>query len=234
MDKRKDTLWISALLALVLCVVLLIGGTYALFTGNVEVNNHLSAGNLKVGLTRVSYKEHNLDERGVLTDKIDDTVIDLTQDGKEIFTVDKAVPTSWYEATIEVSNLGSAAFDYGMRILWTDMQVDDEKYDETLHKNDEILAAQIQITVTSSKIADADADGQDENGTNYVQFMLDKCADPENDISLGYLLKNEGTNSFTVKAEFLNNEVNNAAMLASLTFDVQVFATQKTSVEADA
>ncbi len=230
-EGKKNTLWISALLALVLCVALLIGGTYALFTGNVEVNNHLSAGNLKVGLTRVSYKEWVLNDSGLMCEKTDSTAIDLTKDGNEIFTVEKAVPTAWYEATIEVSNEGSTAFDYGMRILWTDMQVDDEKYDETLHKNDEILAAQIQITVTSKKIADADADGKDKSGTNYVQFMLDKCE--QKDISLGYLLKNAGTDSFTVKAEFVNSDekdVNNAAMLANLTFDVQVFATQKTSV----
>ncbi len=224
-EGKKDTLWISALLALVLCVALLIGGTYALFTGNVEVNNHLSAGNLKVGLTRVSYKEWVLNDSGLMGEKTDSTAIDLTKNGNEIFTVEKAVPTAWYEATIEVSNEGSTAFDYGMRILWTNKDTASEK--------DLAFAGQMQITVTSSKIADADADGKDDNGTNYVQFMLDECADPGNDISLGYLLKNEGTNSFTVKAEFVNSDVkdvNNAAMLATLTFDVQVFATQKTSV----
>ncbi len=230
MDKRKDTLWISALLALVLCVALIVGGTWALFTDEVKVNNHLSAGNLEVGLKRVDYTEYVLDgTTGLMTTKVDDEDIDLTVNNNEIFTVEKAVPTSWYEATIEVSNLGSAAFDYGMRILWTN--------ENTATEKDLAFASQMQITVTSSKIADADRDGQDENGTNYVQFMLDECADPGNDISLGYLLKNEGANSFTVKAEFVNSDVkdvNNAAMLASLTFDVQVFAPQTTSVEADA
>ncbi len=221
--KRKEKTLLYSILSLSLCTVIVVGATHALFTDSVTVNNHLSAGNLKVGLERVSYKELSLNEQGVLAPKTDNTVIDLTKNGKEIFTVEKAVPMCEYEATIEVSNLGSTAFDYGMRILWTNQKEAEAK--------DVALANQMQITVTSSKIAETDADGKTESGVNYVQFMLNECAEREIDVSLGYLLKNTGKDRFTVKAEFVHSDaenVNNAAMDGALTLDVQVYATQKT------
>ncbi len=224
--KRKEKTLLYCILSLSLCTTIVVGATHALFTDSVTVNNHLSAGNLKVGLERVSYKEWALNEEGTLALKTDGTPIDLTQDGTEIFTVENAVPTCEYEATIEVSNLGSTAFDYGMRILWTNQ--------EDAEANDIALANQMQITVTSSKIADDDADGKTESGVNYVQFMLAECAQGNIDLDLGYLLKQNGQStkdSFTVNAFFVNSDVenvNNAAMDGTLTFDVQVYATQKT------
>ena len=59
MEKRTKTMLFSALTLLV-CTVLIVGGTFALFTDSVMVNNHLSAGNLEVGLYRTSYREYVL------------------------------------------------------------------------------------------------------------------------------------------------------------------------------
>ena len=206
MEKRTKTMLFSALTLLV-CTVLIVGGTFALFTDSVTVNNHLSAGNLEVGLYRTSYRECVLGTDCLMSESAENTDrIDLCAVGSMLFNVTNAVPTSWYQATIEVSNLGSTAFDYGMRILW---EANDDETD-----NDEVFASQIKITITSEKLEEA------------VEFMLDECAD--HDISLGYLLKGTGAEAFTVKAEFVDDGNNNSAMLANLSFDVQVYATQKT------
>ncbi len=211
MEKKRIAPLLFSMLALCLCTIFVVGGTYALFTDTVTVNNHLEAGNLKVGLFRTSYQERVLDNSGLMSESAEDTTrVDLAADASKLFNVNNAVPTSRYQATVEVSNLGSTAFDYGMRILW--------KPNEDTTDNDEVFAAQIKITVTSKKL---DAP---------VEFMLNACS--EHDISLGYLLKNAPAETFTVKAEFVNDDANNnAAMLATLDFDVQVYATQKTSLD---
>ncbi len=239
MEKRTKTLLLS-MLTLCICTLLVVGGTFALFTDSVTVNNHLSAGNLDVGLYRTSYKEYVLNEKGLM---VENTVVDnpklnlVGQNGysKELFTVSEVVPTSWYQATMEVSNLGSTAFDYGVRILWTDTT---DKTAENYCEKDEIIASQIRITITSKEISDEIANGTvtvtDENGdpveVNCVTFMLNECKDK--DISLGYLLVGDPVETFTVKAEFVDfdDEINNLAMSSELKFDVQVYAMQKTSL----
>ena len=53
------------------------------------------------------------------------------------------------------------------------------------------------------------------------------CADY--DVVLGSMLKGDAAEQFTVKAEFVNRDDNNAAMQAEIEFDLQVYATQKTN-----
>ncbi len=203
---------VHSILALILCAIIIVGATMALFTDNIVVNNHLSAGNLEVGLHRVSYQEFSIDANGLMSNKAQNTDrIDLNKDASVLFNISNAVPSSLYQATIEVTNLGTTAFNYGMRILW---QANDNPDD-----NDEVFASQIRITVTGSKI---------QNETNSVSFMLSEVSSVT-DISLGYMLKGADPETFTVKAEFVNSDSNNAAMLASIIFDVQVFAVQKVS-----
>ncbi len=207
MKKRRKTLLI-AVLALCISTLLAVGGTYALFTDKVEVNNHLKAGNLDVGLERISYIENVLNNETGLMNQSEENkdVIDLTKDSKVLFSAENAVPTSWYQATIRVSNKGSVAFNYGMKILWNE--------NGKANNAQMAFADQMHITVTDST-------------GKAVTFKLSDCAN--NAVNLGDMLKGEAE-TFTVKAEFINdNAVNNAAMLATLKFDLQVYATQKTA-----
>ena len=203
---KKRTLLLSALTAL-LGVSVAVGASYALFTDQVTVNNHLSAGSLDVGLYRVEYKENVLVADGTMAESTPDTTrVDLTQNADKLFVIDDLfVPTSWYETTVEVSNLGDVAFDYGVRILWTD---------DTANDKDQIIAEQIQITIS---VGD----------TQKEQFYLCDCANY--DVVLGSMLKGDAAEQFTVKAEFVNRDDNNAAMQAEIDFDLQVYATQKTN-----
>ena len=203
---KKRTLLLSALTAL-LGVSVAVGASYALFTDQVTVNNHLSAGSLDVGLYRVEYKENVLVADGTMAESTPDTTrVDLTQNADKLFVIDDLfVPTSWYETTVEVSNSGDVAFDYGVRILWKDDPANDK---------DQIIAKQIQITIS---VGD----------TQKEQFYLCACADY--DVVLGSMLKGDAAEQFTVKAEFVNRDDNNAAMQAEIDFDLQVYATQKTN-----
>ena len=203
---KKRTLLLSALTAL-LGVSVAVGASYALFTDQVTVNNHLSAGSLDVGLYRVEYKENVLVADGTMAESTPDTTrVDLTQNADKLFVIDDLfVPTSWYETTVEVSNSGDVAFDYGVRILWKDDPANDK---------DQIIAKQIQITIS---VGD----------TQKEQFYLCKCADY--DVVLGSMLKGDAAEQFTVKAEFVNRDDNNAAMQAEIEFDLQVYTTQKTN-----
>ena len=203
---KKRTLLLSALTAL-LGVSVAVGASYALFTDQVTVNNHLSAGSLDVGLYRVEYKENVLVADGTMAESTPDTTrVDLTQNADKLFVIDDLfVPTSWYETTVEVSNSGDVAFDYGVRILWKDDPANDK---------DQIIAGQIQITIS---VGD----------TQKEQFYLCDCA--KYDVVLGSMLKGDAAEQFTVKAEFVNRDDNNAAMQAEIEFDLQVYATQKTN-----
>ncbi len=208
MKKRNKLLRISALVVLAICVYAFIGSGCIVFKDETSVNNHLNSATFRISLTRVSYKEYVLDEStGLLTQREDDEKIDLIKDQNEIFRIENSVPACWYEATIEISNLGNIALDYGALIIWTNKGSATQK--------DKALASQIKITISGGNLSAP------------VEFMLDQCA--KNRTSLGSILKGEEPETFTVKAEFIDSKDNNLAMDASILFDVQVFATQKTA-----
>ena len=86
--------------------------------------------------------------------------------------------------------------------------------DDTANDKDQIIAEQIQITIS---VGD----------TQKEQFYLCDCANY--DVVLGSMLKGDAATQFTVKAEFVNRDDTNAAMQAEIEFDLQVYATQKTN-----
>ena len=214
MGKSIRTVLVAAMTAC-LCLVLIIGGTYALFSDSVTVNSHLAAGRLKVGLDMVGYQECVLGNDGTLVvGDYEEKNIDLTStttDDITIFNAEKVVPGCWYEATLELSNSGDVAFDYGIRMLWDG---------ENATESQKALAEQMQITVT-------------EGDTQLAEFMLSEYetagSSQNGDILLGYMLKGDAAKTIVVRAEFIDDENNNVAQLSSVSFDLQIYATQKTA-----
>ncbi len=210
MRKRRRALLLSSL-ALCVSTTIVVGATYALFTDEVVVNNHISAGNLAVGLTRTKYVSTELNEQGLLTDKVDETPVNLATSNKPVFEVDYAVPMAIYEATLEIENKGTVAFDYGVRMVLGAETTDSVE-----------LASQIEITVTYTPASGV---------TTEESFMLSECSNF--DVDMGYLINGE-KKVFVIQAEFLNDEDkngsfdNNDVMGKSITFDLQVYATQRT------
>ena len=209
MSKKARTLVLSMVTAC-LCLALIVGATYALFSDMFTVNNHLKAGKLEVGLERIGYTACTLGDDGTLTESEDPSVVDLVDDGSTLFQMDTIVPGSWYEAKLRVRNNGDVAFDYGVRVLWNENADANEKQ--------LALASQIQITVT-------------QGDTQKAQFMLDEAVDV--DFAEPVLAESEAdsdtSQTFTVRAEFVDDTANNEAQGAEkFEFDLQVYATQIT------
>ncbi len=201
--QKKTKLLMLSLAAVTVSATVVAGGTYALFTGRTTVNNHLKAGNLTIGLQRTTYTAYVPDEQGFMAEVENATPVDLTKNAAPVFSVEGAVPGCWYLAKVAVSNEGSVAFEYGLRILWEE---------EKATKEEKLFADQIVITVYY--------------GNNLEKsFPLDECAKQENEVDLGVLLKG-AKETFKVKAAFLNANNNDDVQGASLAFDLQVFATQ--------
>ncbi len=218
MTKGFRTL-LTAMVILCISTAMIVGGTYALFSDYETVGNHLVAGNLDIALTLVDYREYVPGDDGLLTLNVDQDVqnnpVDLVGNDDTLFTAVNAVPESYYQATIEIKNKGTTAYDYDVRILWN------TENDATAEQH--ILASQIEITITSDKI---------DNETHTKTFLLSDCAD--NVVPLGYMLRstaeNESVERFTITAKFVDDENNDRVQNVELSFDIQVNATQKISL----
>ena len=208
MAKKTKTLLLT-MITTCLCVALVVGVTYALFSDSVTVKNHLQAGSLDIALMQTKYQEKALNEQGLLEEFPTETKnINLADDSDPIFEISNTAPGCWYKAEFTLANNGDIAFDCGVRIV------------NVASDNAKILK-QIRITVFA---------GTEESGTAQASFMLEQWS--EKDVALDRMLKGDPVQTFTVKAEFVNDESqefdNDDAQNASLTFDVQVYAVQAT------
>ena len=106
--KKKRVLLVSCSVIL-LCMSIIVGMTYALFTDSVSVKNHLKAGNLDITLTRTNLEYSVLNEDGELavTEVTDDyNFTDSTNEN--VFGIDakdiRIVPGSYFDADMEIAN----------------------------------------------------------------------------------------------------------------------------------
>ncbi len=230
MDKRRKILLFS-MLTLCICTALIVGGTYALFSDKDVYENRLQAGKLDVTLKRTAFSGQYLNSDGYMAPLLDNTEEDLTAQGTKIFPVDDGsliAPTTWYESEITVTNGGSVAFDYGIKIV----NMNQNPTVEALEIN-----KQIKITVTKYNTATNEYDIQ------ILQDTLDNIYAEAEPTELGYF--DNGTASteqkFKIRMEFLDDSVaennlpdesNNKAMNAFANFDIEIHATQKTSASS--
>lgn len=206
MSKQSKTLIMSLIITL-LALTLLIGGTFALFSDKVTVNNHLAAGSVDVGFEQISYQEYShKGEGGLLKLTTNDTVIDLTKNGSSVFNIVSAAPGNWFCAQLKVSNIGTIAFDYSVKILW-----DNKLQDDTMLA----LADQIKIEILNEEM------------TSINSFLLSSCNEVESITNVGRVLTN-GSQTFYVKAEFLSLDDNNQVQGKAINFDLELNAVQVT------
>ena len=209
MTTRKRSLILSAL-ALMLSLALFATGTYALFTDQVDLKNHLVAGTLDATLTRTNLKSSVLDNAtGFLVDKEDPVDKDFSNpNGLSVFGIGEKeliVPMSSYTAEMKISNNSDVAFGYWIQVVYNG--------DKTL-----ALADQILVTVTTP-------DGKKLEGT--LIEINESLGSEKNPIGV---LAKTGSQYFTVSMVFQNlkHSVNNDAKGQSLDFDVVVHAVQVT------
>ena len=222
---RKKALLVSTAIIL-LCMTIIVGMTWALFTDTVTVSNHLQAGDLNITLERIKLETYSIDaSTGYLASTTNNDVVNFSNStDKNVFDLTsgaKIVPCSYYAATMKISNNTAAvlsnaqksdvAYDYWVEIKLNVTGLTDEEIEEL--KLDE----QLMITVTSEKLAEPQSKLLSEGLT------VGGPTAPIGTLTLG------DSDDFTVKMEFVNGVSNNAAKMQQLTFDLIVHAVQRTT-----
>ena len=201
---RRRVLLTSCAIVL-LCLTIIVGMTWALFTDDMAVEHLLKAGDLDITLYRVHLVKNDLDDDGFLaeisnpddvdfTDPTDKNIFDFKADetdgnGKIIEKGDRIVPGSKYTATMEISNNSDVAFGYWVEIVCKDKT------------NGEDLAKQLKVTVVANY--GGEADDNNKEYTNPIGESLKVKGDYE-----GVYLDVLGIGDkqqFTVCVEFLDS-----------------------------
>lgn len=125
---RKRALLISSSVIL-LCLTVIVGMTWALFTDTQTVKNHLQAGDLDITLTRTTLTKTTLDEKGYLKtygpDNFPKNVDFSGDDAGNVFEIEmddngeiteKIVPGTQYIANMKLTNKSDVAFGYWIEI----------------------------------------------------------------------------------------------------------------------
>ena len=218
MSKRVRVITLSCVTVLC-CIAIIIAGTFALFTDDVQVTNHLQAGNLKVKLTRNSYCNLLLNNQGLLEEVTSDVDTDFTgANPSNIFGLvpstdevegTKLVPGCVLEATFTLDNIGDVAFNYYLQFT---LNLQDEEVANA-------LANQLELTITVGDNEPLDTVKLSELGEN-------------NTLTTGTLAQilSKSSGQFTVKLEFVNitsDEItNNLAQGQAVYVDMYVHAVQ--------
>ena len=209
---RKRALLVSASVIL-LCMTIIVGMTWALFTDTQKVTNHLQAGDLSITLKRTELTKTTLNAQGKLVTSAPDTTTKNFSNptDENVFGIvegEKIVPSTKYVAKMQIENNSDVAFGYWIEIVCTDKT------------NGADLAKQLRVTVNTGTDASASVnDGLTVgSSSNYVGELI-----------IG------ATAEFTVTVEFLDSFVaennidhNDLAQGESLSFDLVVHAVQAT------
>ena len=216
--KKKRVLLVSCSVIL-LCMSIIVGMTYALFTDSVSVNNHLKAGNLDITLTRTNLEYSVLNEDGELAvTEVTDDYNFTASTNENVFGIDakdiRIVPGSYFDADMEIANNGNVAFTYSVGI--------------SLIGDSNALAEQLQVTVTHP------------DGTTTTKKLSDLAGGLS--IATGKMKVTDASQSFSVKVDFIDDVVANAnltdgetpmdndlAQTQSAVFDLSVTAVQATT-----
>ena len=205
MAKDKMKILLSASVLAMLSVSLLVGGTYALFSGSASAKTHLKAGNLNVSLERTHYSKTVLNSDGYLVTKEDDETVDFTNaSDKNIFGLEEnelIVPTSKFSADLKISNKGSVAFDYKIKL------------DADLETSGTNLIKQLQVKI-------------DQDGATTCTKLLSECDDLV--LFSGKMKTSDEACKFSISLEFVDDNSNNLAKDEETSFDLMVEATQRT------
>ena len=223
MTPQRRRLLLSIML-IMLSVSIIAGGTYALFSDQVTLTNHLQAGTLDITLTRTNLKTKTLDpDTGFLVENENTKHIDFSKpadpndpnaENKNVFDMvegDLIVPGCKYSAEMQISNNSDVAFGYWLKIV----------FDDTV---DLTLADQILITVTTAD--------QSKSISKMLSASKGLIGAEDNPIEI---LAKTGSALFTVSNEFcdLDHSVNNNAKSKSFSFDLEVHAVQITNTPSD-
>lgn len=203
MQKKFKVLFISYIVIL-FCTVLIVGGTFSLFTDSVKVVNHLQAGSLDVELIRTNLEYTKINELGYLevvkdndnfdfTNKVDANIFGISDKNLEI------IPGSYFNVTLDLINKGNVAFEYSIKFV--------------LNGEENELIKQLDVEII------------DHNGDIKVKRLSEFIKDES--ILIGDMDNLHNKETFKIKITFLDLEENNTAKDEDLCFDLVVTAVQK-------
>lgn len=215
---KKRALLVSSAIIL-LCVAIIAGMTYALFTDTILVDHHLKGGQLNITLKRTNLKTYTLnDATGFLSEAESNEIVDFSgATTRNVFDFDdntRLVPCAYYEATMEISNVATTsdvAYGYWLEIKLdttglTDKEIEDLKIDE-----------QMKLTVD---VVDS--------GAHMEKYLSEGLFLGASDDFVGVLGIGE-SDTFKVKVELVSDAANNSAMSQDVNFDLVVHAIQRTT-----
>lgn len=208
---KKSRNMLMSVMTLVLCLTLVAGGTYALFSDEVTLENHLQAGTLDITLTRTNLVTTSLSaETGFLVDTENSEDVDFSNATKrnllDISENTRIVPGCEWNAEMQISNNSDVAFCY-----WIEVK---------LKSNTSPLAEQMKVILSTPYSADPKE-----------AWVSDGCTVGSEADPVGVLAKT-GSQLFTIKVMFVDDKTNgvnfnnNSAKGDSVNFDIVVHAVQ--------
>ena len=207
MSKATRALLVSCAVIIV-CMSLIVGVTYALFTDRVQLVTHLKAGNLNVEMQRSSLTYYVINEEGKLVEQTDKTPIDFsTATSKNVFGLPEGktltiVPQSFIQANLQLVNKGNVAFKYKVSI--------------TNASELNALSDQVKITVKCG----------DKEITKSISQIVNAGGVLVSDIAMA---GNEEMQNISVRITFVDSKDNNDAKQLETKFDLIIEATQDVS-----
>lgn len=229
MVARRSYAIVFAFLIMMLSLVLISFGTYALFTSQKQVHGHLESGTLAVKVERIKAISSYLDtDTGKIIKITDTNAVELndTSDVNSAFNMPVQaiiVPTCKEIATFKVSHAdgSNVAFDYYLKFDVTSGQTNKDAEDKALK-----LAEQLKVTV---ELLDAELEVID-GGTKVftVSELAQAVKSAENPIAEVEVGK---VSYFRVTVEFVDHgteldNANNSAMDQNVYFDMTIVAKQ--------
>ena len=219
--KKSKAIILSAVLAL-MSAIILITASVALFSDSVTVVNYLQAGTLEIGLARVQLNGRTADENGVLTvssnmERVDLTDAQTDDPDDNVFTFgEQSIPGTWQEATLEIENRGSVAFDYSVAFFFAETPAENSAAAR--------LADKLLVTVTAGE-----GNVLTEANTTLAQIV------EQGAVSVGSITAANETQTFKLKVELpleegvLDDGTGETIMSGALSFNITVMARQKVS-----
>lgn len=214
MLKRNRILLLSSSVVM-LCLCLVIGATYALFTDSATVSStHIQAGTLDVTLFRHYAAYTVLNSDGTLTTKTAsaDTTDFTTGNASNFFGLNgqtlNMVPGASASAVFTLGNNGTTAFNYTIAV------VGDVTTDNTA------LSKQIAVTIYNC----VENGGQYTRGTQIATGTLNSAIEIKDAMNAG------GSKLMWIDVVFVDNGTNNEIRQdgKSIDFDISIYAIQKT------
>ena len=230
---RKRALITSGAIVL-LCMTIIVGMTWALFTDTQTVTNHLQAGDMKITLNRTQLVKKTLDDDGYLVETMvqsaaeDEAVPFDNPTGENVFGLEAdevIVPGSKFVATMQVQNNSDAAFKYWVKI---------DCKDEDAAKE---LAEQLVIIVYTDKNKDGVIDTDEVTDDSDVSIIANGLTVGDDQNYIG-IVETGSSEDFIVSLEFRDDGYsyvdgvltsnNNVAKKKTSNFDLIVYAVQVT------